>query len=585
MRFLFLIPALIGLSACVTSTPPDSVVGDYLSARLAARTNDIDGAAQAFVNANAKAPGSDEIRRNAFLYQLADGNVANAFSLAERLARDENADIGGFSKTTLAARALKAGRYGEAERLIKDAAERGFPKAPANLIEIWAIAGRDGEAVSLDKLRTIPGDEFRGFYPLHAAFLSENLGNIEEARGAYELSLRAFSGSAEIEAYGAFLERAGDDEATRGYYETLASQPGYGRFAGIEGLRRLDEGETPASYEPVSPAQGGALALYSLASGILQDTVQRRRAAQEAGFRIGEADYNIPLAMTQLSLYLAPDFDDARRLSGSILNSYGEYESAIEALSMIDPSSTYYQQAQIEIASAYEAMENTDQAIATLRKLIRRWPDAEEAQLTLAGLYAAKDRHGDAVKVMDQLIATLPEEPASIAWRFYLTRAASHLELDQWPKAEADLKRAAEIAPREATVLNYLGYSWAERGENLEEAFALIEKAVALQPSSGAIIDSLGWAHYQLGDYEEAVGHLEQAASLEPADPTITDHLGDVYWRLGRRIEARYQWQHALTLDIDEELTEKINAKLENGLPEGKQKKSEPSAEEADGQQ
>lgn len=72
---------------------------------------------------------------------------------------------------------------------------------------------------------------------------------------------------------------------------------------------------------------------------------------------------------------------------------------------------------------------------------------------------------------------------------------------------------------------------------------------MALRPQSGAIIDSLGWAHYQRGEFEEALPHLEKAAALEPADPTVTDHLGDVYWRLGRKTEARFQWERALELD------------------------------------
>ena len=131
---------------------------------------------------------------------------------------------------------------------------------------------------------------------------------------------------------------------------------------------------------------------------------------------------------------------------------------------------------------------------------------------------------------------------------------------------EDDLKKAVALAPEEATTLNYLGYSWAERGENLEEAFRLIEKAVELEPGSGAITDSLGWAHYQRGDYEIAVGHLETAASLEPSDPTITDHLGDVYWRLGRPIEAKYEWRRVLELDAPEKLRAEVQRKLEKGL-------------------
>ena len=171
------------------------------------------------------------------------------------------------------------------------------------------------------------------------------------------------------------------------------------------------------------------------------------------------------------------------------------------------------------------------------------------------------------MEALGPLIAQLPEEPDDDVWRYYIARAASLLQLDEWPRAEADLKRAVEIAPEEPTALNYLGYSWAERGENLEEAFSLIEKAVSLQPDSGAIIDSLGWAHYQLGDYDEAVGHLEQAAALEPGDPVITDHLGDVYWRLGRKTEARFQWTRVLELEPDEKLQAAVERKLEEGLP------------------
>ncbi|MEX0645890.1 MAG: tetratricopeptide repeat protein, partial [Parvularculaceae bacterium] len=152
------------------------------------------------------------------------------------------------------------------------------------------------------------------------------------------------------------------------------------------------------------------------------------------------------------------------------------------------------------------------------------------------------------------------------AWRYYVARGGSLLELGRWPEAESDLKRAVEIAPEEPAALNYLGYSWAERGVNLEEAFSLIEKAVALQPESGAIIDSLGRAHYQLGRYAKAVGHLEEAVRLEPGDPTITDHLGDVYWRLGRETEARYQWRRALTLDPPEKLKASVEIKIDRGL-------------------
>ena len=101
----------------------------------------------------------------------------------------------------------------------------------------------------------------------------------------------------------------------------------------------------------------------------------------------------------------------------------------------------------------------------------------------------------------------------------------------QWDKAEADLKKALELFPDQPQVLNYLGYSWIDQGVNLEEGMRMIRRAVEQRPEDGYIIDSLGWAHYRLGQYDEAVKHLERAVELKPEDPTINDHLGDVYWR------------------------------------------------------
>ena len=94
----------------------------------------------------------------------------------------------------------------------------------------------------------------------------------------------------------------------------------------------------------------------------------------------------------------------------------------------------------------------------------------------------------------------------------------------------------------------------------------MIEKAVELRPEDGYIVDSLGWAHYRLGDYAGAVEYLEQAIELVPEDPTINDHLGDAYWQSGRMIEARYQWRRALQFEPEKDDVKPIEAKLDSGL-------------------
>ena len=123
-------------------------------------------------------------------------------------------------------------------------------------------------------------------------------------------------------------------------------------------------------------------------------------------------------------------------------------------------------------------------------------------------------------------------------------------------------------------VLNYLGYSWAERGENLDEAFKLLEKALTLRPDSGAIVDSIGWAHYQLGEIDKARDYIERAVMMEPADPVIADHLGDIYWMLGRETEARYEWRRALGFEPEADLRQSLLDKIESGLPDSARPKN-----------
>ena len=142
----------------------------------------------------------------------------------------------------------------------------------------------------------------------------------------------------------------------------------------------------------------------------------------------------------------------------------------------------------------------------------------------------------------------------------------AHERLKQWPQAEAEFLKALELRPDQALVLNYLGYSWVEQGQNVEKARKMIEKAVKQRPRDGYIVDSLGWVLYRLGDLKGAVKQLERAVELKPEDPTINDHLGDIYWKVGRRNEARFQWERSLTLDPEKDMVPKIKKKLESGL-------------------
>ncbi len=564
-RIAGLLAIAVALAGCVSGPARSAVTANYLSGRFAAGQNAVGEAATAFGSAAQASPGQASVARDALFYNLASGSIEAAAPFARSLSAAEGAPDG-LSQITLAAIAIKKGRLLEARAELARDFRDPLLNSMSHLAEVWIESGIAGPVSALAMLGTGGDDLFKGFDATHRALLAEMAGDIEAARVAHQLSVFSFGGPVGRAAYGAFLERAGDVDAARDYYTLLLSEPGPTRRLAEAGLERLTKKRRNSAYRSVKPNEGVAIALYSFAGAVLEQTIGQRQRAADAGFRVSDPRYNLPLALAQLAIYLDPDLVEARRLASSIFNVYGDYPRAAEILSAIPAKSPHFEQAQIEIAAGLARAGDVAGAERVLNRAIRADATSLEARLTLAGVLANDERHGEAAEAATSAIERIGDEAPDDTWRYFIARAASLLELGQWPKAEADLKRAVEIAPEEPIALNYLGYSWAERGENLDEAFALIEKAVALEPSSGAIIDSLGWAHYQRGEYQKAIPHLERAATLEPGDPTITDHLGDAYWRVGRTLEAGYEWRRALELDPSEKVRTVLLRKIERGL-------------------
>ena len=123
--------------------------------------------------------------------------------------------------------------------------------------------------------------------------------------------------------------------------------------------------------------------------------------------------------------------------------------------------------------------------------------------------------------------------------------------------------------PDQAHVLNYLAYTWVDKGINLDRGLEMLKKATELKKNDGYITDSLGWAYYLKKDYIKAKFFLESAVKLLPSDPVINDHYADTLWMLNKNIQARYIWNNILKLnDVDQELKDVIRKKLIYGIVE-----------------
>ncbi|MFL2882896.1 MAG: tetratricopeptide repeat protein [Pelagibacteraceae bacterium] len=146
-------------------------------------------------------------------------------------------------------------------------------------------------------------------------------------------------------------------------------------------------------------------------------------------------------------------------------------------------------------------------------------------------------------------------------------RGEAFERLGEWEKAEKDLLSSLESSPDQAYVINYLAYTWIEKGINLDKSLEMLKKANQLKENDGYIIDSLGWAFFKLKRYKEAKDYLQLAVSRMPSDPVINDHYGDSLWMNNQSLQARYYWKYVLNLEKTEpELKELIKKKLTNGL-------------------
>ena len=146
-------------------------------------------------------------------------------------------------------------------------------------------------------------------------------------------------------------------------------------------------------------------------------------------------------------------------------------------------------------------------------------------------------------------------------------RGVSYERIGDWKKAEKDLLESLSENPDQAYVINYLAYTWIEKGVKINKSLSMLEKANKLKSNDPFIIDSLGWALFKLGRFEESKDYLQLALRLMPADPIVNDHYGDVLWKNGKKIQARYFWNYVLNLEKTEEnLKIKIEKKLIEGL-------------------
>ena len=525
-----------------------SISGNYLAARHAGVQRDATAAAAFYRAALRTEPKNTELLERAFLAVLAEGDVDEAVRLADRVVQLDRGDR--IARLVLGVRGIKQKQFAPARQNLQQSIRGPITDLAATLLMAWAQYGAadiKGAIETIDKLQG--NDAYSLFKDLHAGLILDLAGQKKDAGKRFERAYKLDATALRlVEAYGSWLSRNGQkDEALKVFQAFDAQLPRHPLI--VDAMGQLKAGKTlPPLID--NPQTGAAEVLYGLAAAL------GRRGGEDLG-----------LVYFQLALYLAPHQPLALLSLADLYEQVKNPALAIRTYERVPASSPLRRNAEIQLSVNLDSIDRTEEAKTRLQKLIGERPTDLEAMLALGNILRARKAYSECADIYGKGIATI-EKPERPHWLIYYFRGICNERAKKWSAAEADLQAALKLYPDEPHVLNYLGYSWIDQGINLDEGMRMIKRAVEQRPDDGYIVDSLGWAHYRLGNYEEAVKHLDRAVELKPDDPTINDHLGDAYWKIGRVLEAQFQWSHARDLKPEPDELVKIEQKLKNGLVE-----------------
>ena len=409
------------------------------------------------------------------------------------------------------------------------------------------------------------------------------------------------------------MDKSGDQKGALGVLEKLAATEGHEALADFYiGRLRLRSGDIQGAIDPLIRAVGSNPSFLRGVEELGQQMEKNNRAGDAirlyqgylekdpedtpvrgflAKILLTEERYAEAGAHLDTILAKDPENEKALLLLGLMESRNGDFEKALEAFRRLRKVSGDSFETLMQIGSLQREMKMWAEAVATFEETARTYTNRFEPHLNLAIVYDATGEMEKA-ETSSRMALSLAPERSNI--RTYLagllTRQERYEEaitllregLDRDPDdtvllfqmgvtydrsgrfdmTEEVLQRLLKADPDHPDALNYLGYSWAEQGRNLEEALRLIQRALRIRPDAAYIIDSLGWVHYQMGDYGKALDLLLKAVENMKDDPTVLDHLGDIYEKLGQEDLAVQYWSRALAADPDNaEIARKLREK------------------------
>jgi tetratricopeptide (TPR) repeat protein len=535
--------ALIPASACANavSTDPGRT---YVEARAAAMNGDHARSAALFAAMAQEQPGQMDLARKG----LGEALGAGQFELALKLSRVIPATkLPTDARLLLVADEIRHRRADRAMPWLTVAADNGDLSFFAPLINAWDAADRGDLTRAVTTIDQIP-----------TGSLLAPLRDEEKA-----LILLKFRRSADAEPY---ARRAIGNAGARETRLRLAIADGFvgagDRARAQIMVQGIDPGAAEAAQRILSgrlsgqAVDNGAAALSETLTAFGADLARLQRAAP-------------PIGLVQVARYANPRNSSATILLAVLLDAQGRRDEALAMLGAVPQNDALISEVRDSQARILSEGKRFNEAYAIAASAASA-PNASASDFSRFGdVLSAMKRNNEAANAYGRAIA-MNEASGRKAdlWTLMLLQASALQDANRWAEAQQVLQHGLTLAPDQPLLLNFLGYSKLERGEDTDAAEAMIKKASELAPDDASIIDSLGWAQFKRGKTADAITTLQRAAEKDPDQAEIQEHLGDALYRSGRRYEARFAWNAAL-ITAEADIAARVKAKLASGLTAG----------------
>jgi tetratricopeptide (TPR) repeat protein len=443
-----------------------------------------------------------------------------------------------------------AGQFEKAEQHIRLATryDPGNVEAFVVLLQLLQAQQKYKEAVPIAKemLRNTP--EFaEGWMQLSRLYLTlkQKKLALEPARRAYELDS---NDPERVHLYAVILDINGDSAKAINLYEAVL---------------RLD----PTNDDLIARMMGLYKLLGSLDDALKMLGETEKKAKREVpGIRLQMAFVYWEMQKfkeaSELLDQLAQRNPQAERIlymSGLGQERTRQYDRALKTYEGFDSSSEFYVHSRYRMIELYRREQKVDEALKVVREVVGTQADRSADFYPLgANILGSRQRYDEAVQFLDEGFTRYPERVDLL-----FLKAVNLEKAERFDDTVATLKQVLTREPEHAAAHNYLGYLYAEKGINLEEAEFHVKKALEIKPEDGYYLDSLGWIYFQQGNYKKALDVLLRANERVPNEAVVLEHLGETYEMLGEMRKALDIYEKASKARMEDKDRLRIQEKYE----------------------